>query len=140
MTVRLMEKQDKDFVMSIDKHVDDTGYDRRVYTKTGYIMWENDIPVGMMHYSVLWDNLPFLNFIFVDEKYRNKGFASQALAFWENEMKQQSYKMTLISTLADEEAQHLYRKLGYIDCGGLVFSHTRGCKKSCVYGKQDFLI
>lgn len=30
MTVRLMEKQDKDFVMSIDKHVDDTGYDRRV--------------------------------------------------------------------------------------------------------------
>ena len=57
MTVRLMEKQDKDFVMSIDKHVDDTGYDRRVYTKTGYIMWENDIPVGMMHYSVLWDNL-----------------------------------------------------------------------------------
>ena len=39
-------------------------------------------------------------------------------------MKQQGYKMTLISTQADEEAQHLYRKLGYIDCGGLVFNHT----------------
>lgn len=81
MIVKFMEKQDKDFVMSIDKHVNDTGYDKRVYTKTGYIMWEND-------------------------------------------MRQQGYKMTLISTQADEEAQHLYRKLGYIDCGGLVFNHT----------------
>lgn len=124
MIVKFMEKQDKDFVMSIDKHVNDSGYNKRVSNKTGYIMWENDIPIGMMHYSVLWDNLPFLNFIFIDKKYRNKGFASQALAFWENDMKQQGYKMTLISTRVDEEAQHLYRKLGYIDCGGLIFNQT----------------
>lgn len=39
-------------------------------------------------------------------------------------MKKQGYKMTLISTRADENAQHLYRKLGYIDCGGLVFHDT----------------
>ena len=33
-------------------------------------------------------------------------------------------KMTLISTQVDESAQHLYRKLGYMDCGGLVFRDT----------------
>ncbi|MCI8728120.1 MAG: hypothetical protein HFG66_18890 [Hungatella sp.] len=65
MTVKFMEKQDKNFVMSIDKHVNDTEYKKRVYTKTGYIMLEKDVPMAMMHYSVLWDNLPFLNFIFV---------------------------------------------------------------------------
>lgn len=124
MIVKFMEKQDQDFVMRIDKHIDDAGYHKRVYTKTGYIMWEKDAPMGMMHYSVLWDQLPFLNFLFVEQQYRNKGFASQALAFWEKDMKQQGYKMTLLSTQADEEAQHLYRKLGYIDCGGLVFHHT----------------
>ncbi len=124
MIVKYMEKQDKDFVMSIDKHVNDTAYDKHVYTKTGYVMWEKGVPVGLMHYSVIWDNLPFLNFIFVDGKYRNRGFASQALAFWEEDMKQQGYKMTLISTQVDEGAQHLYRKLGYIDCGGLVFNNT----------------
>ena len=124
MIVKYMSQQDKDFVMSIDKHTDDNSYDKRVYTKTGYIMWETGVPIGLMHYSVLWDNLPFLNFIFVDKKYRNKGFASQALVFWENDMKQQGYKMTLISTQVDEEAQHLYRKLGFIDCGGLIFNHT----------------
>lgn len=124
MIIKYMEERDKEFVMSIDKHVNDTGYDKRVYTKTGYVMWRKDVPIGLMHYSILWDNLPFLNLIFVNQSYRNKGFASQALAFWEHDMKQQGYKMTLISTQADEEAQHLYRKLGYIDCGGLVFQNT----------------
>lgn len=124
MVIKFMQKQDKNFVMNIDKHVNDNGYNKRVYTKTGYIMLEKDVPMGMMHYSVLWDTLPFLNFIFVDKKYRNRGFASQALAFWENDMRQQGYKMTLISTQVDEEAQHLYRKLGYVDCGGLIFNHT----------------
>lgn len=124
MIVRYMEKQDQDFVMSIDSHVDDTRYDQRVYTKTGYVIWEEGIRIGLMHYSVIWDNLPFLNFIFIDEKYRNRGFASEALAFWEEDMKRQGYKMTLISTQVDEGAQHLYRKLGYIDCGGLVFHNT----------------
>lgn len=124
MIVKYMEQKDKDFVMRIDKHVHAVGYRWRVDTKTGYVLWENDVPIGIMHYTVLWDNLPFLNCIFVLEPYRKKGFASQALAFWEEDMKRQGYKMTLISTQADEEAQHIYRKLGYIDCGGLVFHHT----------------
>ncbi len=124
MIVRYMEKQDKAFVMSIDKHVNDTGYDKRVYTKTGYVMWEKNVPIGLMHYSVIWDNLPFLNFIFIIEKYRNKGFASQSLAFWEEDMKQQGYKMVLLSTQVDEEAQNIYRHLGYKDCGAILFDNT----------------
>lgn len=124
MIVKYMEKQDKAFVMSIDKHVNDTGYDKRVYTKTGYVMWEKNVPIGLMHYSVIWDNLPFLNFIFIIEKYRNKGFASQSLAFWEEDMKQQGYKMVLLSTQVDEEAQNIYRHLGYKDCGAILFDNT----------------
>lgn len=115
---------DKEFVMSIDKHVDDISYKNRVYTKSGYVLWEDDQRIGLMSHCVLWDKLPFLNFIFVKEEYRGKGFAKQAITSWENEMKDQGYKMTLISTQADEEAQHLYRKLGYIDCGGLIFNNT----------------
>lgn len=65
-----------------------------------------------------------MNFLFVDEEYRRKGLAGQAVLSWENEMKNQGYQMVLISTQADEGAQHLYRKLGYIDCGGLVFHNT----------------
>ena len=67
--------------MSIDNHVNELKYKNRVYTKSGYVLWEND-------------------------------------------MKKQGYKMTLISTQVDETAQHLYCKLGYIDCGGLLFDNT----------------
>ena len=124
MIVKYMENQDKDFVMDIDRHVNDHGFYQRVYTKTGYIMWEKDHPAGIMHYSVLWEHVPFQNFKFVGKEYRNRGFASQALAFWENDMRQQGYEMTLLSTQVDEEAQHFYRKSGYVDCGGLIFHQT----------------
>lgn len=124
MDIRTVTNNDKEFVMRIDKHVDDTGYANRVYTKSGYVVWEGNVRIGIITHCVLWDNLPFMNLIFIKEEYRNKGYATQAIFEWENEMRRQGYKMTLISTQADETAQHLYRKSGYIDCGGLVFYNT----------------
>lgn len=65
-----------------------------------------------------------MNLIYVIEEYRGNGFAKQAIINWENEMKNRGYKMVMISTQVDENAQNLYRKLGYIDCGGIVFNDT----------------
>ena len=106
------------------RQINDTGYNNLVYTKSGYVIWEKNQRTGIIVHCILWDNIPFMNFLFIKEEYRNKGLAKQAIIIWENEMKNQGYKMTLISTQVDEGAQHLYRKLGYIDCGGLVFNNT----------------
>lgn len=124
MEIKVVTDYDKQFVMSIDKHIDDTGYANRVSTKSGYVIWEGNQRIGIMDYCILWHNIPFLNFLFIIEEFRGKGFAKQAVLSWESEMNRQGYKMTLISTQVDERAQHLYRKLGYIDCGGLVFNNT----------------
>ncbi len=124
MEIKIVTNNDKGFVMSIDKHINDTGYNNLVYTKSGYVIWEKNQRTGIIVHCILWDNIPFMNFLFIKEEYRNKGLAKQAIIIWENEMKNQGYKMTLISTQVDEGAQHLYRKLGYIDCGGLVFNNT----------------
>ncbi|MBO7453066.1 MAG: hypothetical protein J6U54_22260 [Clostridiales bacterium] len=35
----------------------------------------------------------------------------------------QGYQMVMTSTQIDEEAQHFYRKLGYIDCGNLTIDY-----------------
>jgi hypothetical protein len=35
-------------------------------------------------------------------------------------MRQAGHTQVLTSTLADESAQHFYRRLGYVDCGGLL--------------------
>lgn len=124
MEIKVATENDKEFVMSIDKHVDDAGYSNRVYTKSCYIISVKNHRIGIIVHCVLWDHLPFINLIFIKEEYRNKGYAKQAIVCWEREMKGQGYKMTLISTQTDESAQHLYRKLGYVDCGGLVFHDT----------------
>lgn len=124
MEIKVVTNNDKEFVMNIDKHINNTGYNNLVYTKSGYVIWEKTQRIGIIVHCILWDNIPFMNFLFIKEEYRNKGFAKQAIISWENEMKNQGYKMTLISTQVDEGAQHLYRKLGYIDCGGLVFNNT----------------
>lgn len=119
-----MSVEDKDFVMEIDSHVNELQYENRIHTKTGYVMWIGNERVGLMHYSVLWDNLPFLNHIHVKKEYRNKGLATKAMTLWEKDMKSQGYKMVLISTQVDESAQHFYRKIGYVECGGLLMNHT----------------
>lgn len=124
MEIKVVTENDKEFVMGIDKHIDDTGYNNRVYTKSGYVIWEGKQRIGIMAHCLLWDQIPFMNLLFIKEEYRRKGFGQQAVISWEKEMKNQGYKMTLISTQVDEGAQHLYRKLGYIDCGGLVLDHT----------------
>ena len=124
MEIKVVTESDKEFIMGIDKHVNDTGFANRVYTKSGYVIWEGEKRIGTIVHCVLWDNLPFMNYIYIEEEYRGKGFGKQAVISWENEMRNQGYKMTLISTQVDEEAQHIYRKLGYIDCGGIVFNNT----------------
>jgi len=43
---------------------------------------------------------------------------------WENEMRELGYNMVMTSTQADEQAQHFYRKLGYIDRGCLILDNT----------------
>ncbi len=124
MELKYMENKDKDFVMSIDTHVNDGQYANHVLTKSGYVIWDGEEPVGLMHHAVLWDNLPFLNLIYIKEEYRVKGYGTEAMRLWEEDMKNRGYKMVLISTQVDEYAQHWYRRLGYVDCGGLLMNGT----------------
>jgi ribosomal protein S18 acetylase RimI-like enzyme len=84
---------------------------------------DDETNIGWMRYGYFWDNTPFMNMIWVDEPYRGKGIGKQAVLFWEEEMKQQGFKRIMTSTLANEEAQHFYRKLGYRDAGCLLLEN-----------------
>lgn len=119
-----MTDGDEAFVMGVDTHVDEAGFRNRVLTQTGFVLWEGQTRVGLMHHCVLWDKLPFLNLLWVLESHRGRGFGTLAMEAWEAEMRRRGCKMVLLSTQADETAQHFYRKLGYVDCGGLVFQNT----------------
>lgn len=124
MNIRRVTVEDKRAWMSMDHQATEEGFLQKEAAGLGYILWEERAAVGLLHYSVLWDRLPFLNLLYVVEEQRRRGYASAAMAQWEEAMKQQGYPMVLLSTQVDESTQHFYRKLGYEDCGCLLLDRT----------------
>lgn len=75
--------------------------------------------VGWLRWSLFWDNTPFMNMLYFLDGYRGKGYGRQIVEHWENQMRQEGYGSVMTSSLSDEQAQHFYRKLGYVDSGSL---------------------
>lgn len=118
--IRYMEMGDKEFWYTLDKHLPEAEFHKKVRDKRGYVLSENDTPVGLLRYNLFWDNTPFCTLLFIDGHCQKKGYGKRLMLHWEQDMKAQGYGMLLTSTQVDEEAQHFYRKLGYKDCGGFV--------------------
>lgn len=118
--IRYVKKEDEPFWYRLDKHLPKAEFEEKVRTRRGYVILLDGTPAGLLRYSLFWDNTPFCNMLFIDEKYQRKGCGRQLMEYWENDMKEQGYAMLLTSTQADETAQHFYRKQGYTDCGGFI--------------------
>lgn len=119
-SIRYAQTKDRDFWYSLDKHLPEKGFENKVSNKQGYVLLENDIPIGLLRYNLFWDNTPFCTLIYIDRNYQGNGYGRMLMEHWENDMKAQGYGLLLTSTQVDETSQHFYRKLGYRDCGGLI--------------------
>lgn len=120
VTIRYASVLDKEFWFTLDKHLNEKEFYKIVRDDRGYILLNDNKPIGLLRYNLFWDNIPFCNLIIIDNKNQGKSFGKQLIQYWENDMKSQGYKVVLTSTQVDETAQHFYRKMGYKDCGGLV--------------------
>lgn len=118
--IRYVQLSDKEFWYRLDKHLSNSEFEKKARDKQGYILFEDNKPIGLLRFNLFWDNTPFCTMLFVDWNYQRKGFGKKLVEHWEADMKSQGYGMLLTSTRVDEEAQHFYRKLGYKDCGGFV--------------------
>ena len=118
--IRYMDISDKEFWYTLDKHLPEAEFENKVQTKRGYILFSDNQPIGLLRYNLFWDNTPFCTMLFITQKYQRQGYGKQIMEYWENDMKNQGYKMLLTSTQVDENAQFFYRKLGYKDCGALI--------------------
>lgn len=120
--IRHAEAADKSFWLALDRHLPESEFRLKVRDRRGYVVFDDEKPVGVLRYNLFWDNTPFLTMIYIEEAYRGKGFGKLAMLHWEAELRRLGYKMALLSTQADESAQHFYRKLGYQDTGCLVMN------------------
>lgn len=117
--IRYAEFSDLDIISQYDKHISKEELGNSIKLNRVIVMIENEKFVGWMRYNLFWDNIPFMNMLYFLEGERGKGYGSQMIEFWKNEMKMQGYDAVLTSTQSDEEAQHFYRKHGYLDSGSL---------------------
>lgn len=120
--IRYVQKEDWDFWLKLDGHLSETEFERKIRDKMGYVLIENNIPIGLLRYHLFWDNTPFCTMLFVEWEYQQKGYGRKLIEFWENDMKSLGYGMIMTSTQVDEDAQHFYRKMGYQDSGGLIIN------------------
>jgi len=118
--IRYATQEDKSFWLKLDRHMSADIFDLKIRDNQGYIISDDDKPIGVLRYSLFWDNTPFVNLIELHESYHGKGFGTQAMKQWENEMRNSGYKLVMTSTQSNEQAQHFYRKLGYTDSGCLL--------------------
>jgi len=120
--IRYATEEDKPFWFTLDQHLSEKEFNTKVRNSQGYIISVNNQPIGILRYNLFWDNTPFVTLIKLQEAYHGKGFGSQVMNHWENEMQELGYKLVMTSTQSDEQAQHFYRKLGYVDSGCLLLN------------------
>ncbi|MFK4304986.1 MULTISPECIES: GNAT family N-acetyltransferase [unclassified Paenibacillus] len=124
MRIVFATDSDYGYIRDHDHHISESLIQVKIKGNEIYILRNQDESnIGWMRYGYFWDNTPFLNMIWVDEQYRDKGVGKQVVLFWEDQMKQKGFKLVMTSTLANEKAQHFYRKLGYWDAGCLLLEN-----------------
>ena len=94
----------------------------RPLAERGRLLWitAGEEKAGVIRWGLFWDEIPFLNLLWLEPGRRRMGFGAKAMELWENARRAEGYRAVMTSSQADEEGQHFYRRLGYRDAGGLL--------------------
>lgn len=118
--IRVATVEDQTFLREHDRHVRPDVLARLIDAGQILVVDDAGTLLGWLRWSLFWDETPFMNMLFVLERERSRGLGSALLDTWETASLQAGYTVVMTSSQADEEAQHLYRKRGYVDCGALL--------------------
>lgn len=117
MDIRLADAQDFALLAKYDQHISPEELRRKLDRNEVMIATDNGIFAGWMRWNFFWDEIPFLNMLYLLEPYRGKGHGRVMMDAWENRMRAEGHERVMTSTQTDECAQFFYRKLGYVGIG-----------------------
>ena len=120
MYIDFVGATDLDYLVARDRHLSSGALERKVELREVLLLWHDDKRAGFLRFGYFWDEIPFMNLLWVQESLRSRGLGTRLIAFWEKEMLESGYEMVMTSSLSNERAQHLYRRLGYKDCGSML--------------------
>ena len=120
MEIRYAKPSDLEMIAEYDDDVSEEVLKDAIAMKRIILLFIDGDYEGWLRFNLFWDNIPFMNLLYLSEDQRGKGYGTKMVEFWEREMAEQGFGFVLTSTQSDEEAQFFYRKLGYTDRGALV--------------------
>ncbi len=118
--IRYADIQDFAVLKERDKHISESELRNVISAKRVLVMNQGDNFIGWLRFGLFWDNIPFMNMLYILEDYRGKGCGTELVSFWEKEMAKVGHRQVLTSTQSNEQAQFFYRKNGYTECGALL--------------------
>lgn len=111
---------------SLDPHLTVEQFRSKVAARKAYLFFDGQELVGAFRYNMFWDHIPFVTLLVLTENARRQGFGREIMERWEVVMRSRGYRQLMVSTPADETAQHFFRRLGYRDCGCLLMEEPDG--------------
>lgn len=81
VNIRYVHAKDKKFWFSLDKHLSEKEFINKVRDKRGYLLLEDDKPIGLLRYNLFWDNTPFCTMLFIDWQYQGNGYGRKIMEY-----------------------------------------------------------
>lgn len=120
MHVAYAKLEDLNYLDEQDHHIDSGMIQQKIDRCEILVLYHAGLRTGFLRYGYFWDEIPFMNMLLVEDGSRGRGFGTQLISFWEKEMRELGHDTVMTSSMSDERAQRLYRRLGYEDCGSLL--------------------
>ena len=121
--IRYAVQTDFEPLSAFDRHIGASELKRSIDAQRVLVLDQPGAFMGWLRFNLFWDEIPFLNMLYLFPEYRGKGLGAQLTRYWEAEMAKRGCSRVMTSTLSNEQAQFFYRKNGYVDCGCLLLPH-----------------
>lgn len=120
VTTRVASDADLPFLREVDHHVSDQELTHVVSIGRVLVAEVDGLTIGCLRWGLFWDSIPFMNLLFVVPDQRGQRVGTTLVEDWEKSQLAAGHAWVLTSTVSAETAQHLYRRLGYVDAGALL--------------------
>ena len=100
-------------VQKYDRHIEPERLADCLRQNRVYALYDGEQIIGVLRYSLFWQHIRFVDLLYIDEDYQNRGWGRAMMAQFEQDMKHAGFLYVMLSTQADETAKFFYEKLGY---------------------------
>ncbi len=84
MKIRFAVKSDIEILSTYDKHIRITELESSVSLRRVIVAEDNGTFFGWLRWNMFWDNTPFMNMLFILDRYRSCGYGRKMVAYWKN--------------------------------------------------------